>query len=394
MAPPTNFSSPAFVLHVPDGVRVAGETIQGRVELNVARAQDEGIENLCINLRGSIVTTIIESNCDGSDTKHERTIELINFGKSLWERGTAFPNPGSHVLVLPFQFKLPDNLPPSFHLSVLHHEAVISYTLEVVGSRPGLLRRDRIIRKIFPVLPAASPAQILAKSSLKQGWDGAWRTIFLEQKMRYGLWGDYSHAGAEVKIPNLASLPRATPFPLKLYIETRTKPMARTAAPLDKHNKPLFPAPPSQSAEVKLFFQREASIRAQRRDGTGKDSFETEGGLGDPATTSVKSTVEEAEWIPDPENEDHGVWKRSVRFETTVSLPFAPTFSTETIDCKYFLRFIIPFPGIGNDVKLNVPIHLDPAHAPSFAMINYADIPPEGPPPPLQDLPPAYCTGP
>lgn len=116
--------------------------------------------------------------------------------------------------------------------------------------------------------------------------------------------------------------------------------MSRTAAPVDKHNKPLFPAPPSQSADVKLFFQREASIRTQRRDGTGKDCFETEGGLGDPTTSSVKSTIEDAEWIPDPEREDRGVWKRSVQFDTTVTLPFAPTFSTETIDCK--VRIILP----------------------------------------------------
>jgi hypothetical protein len=92
MAPQNNVNSPAFELHLPNVVRVAGETIQGRVELNVARAQDDGIESLCINLRGSIVTyvpsssasslltnwyrTIIESNTDGSDTKHERTIEV------------------------------------------------------------------------------------------------------------------------------------------------------------------------------------------------------------------------------------------------------------------------------------------------------------------------------
>ncbi|KAJ7935250.1 hypothetical protein B0H13DRAFT_1950194 [Mycena leptocephala] len=397
MAPQTNVNSPAFELHLPNVVRVAGETIQGRVELNVARAQDDGIESLCINLRGSIVTTIIESNTDGSDTKHERTIELINSAKSLWERGTVFPNPGSHVLVLSFQFKLPDDLPPSFHLSVLHHEALISYTLEVVGSRPGLLRRDRLITKIIPVLPAASPAQWAAKTSLRKGWNDAWTTIFTEQKIRYGIWGDHSHARAEVKIPDLTSFPRATPIPLKLCIETRTKPMSRTAAPVDKNNKPIFPAPPTQSAEVKLFFQREANIFVERRNGTVKDSFQTHGGFGDPTSTSVKSTIEEPEWIPDPEREGRGVWKRSVRFETTVSLPFAPTFSTETVDCKYSLCFNVSFPGIGNDMKFYVPIHLDPAHVcPPTPSPDYADnIPPNWSPPlALLDLPPAYCTEP
>jgi hypothetical protein len=117
--------------------------------------------------------------------------------------------------------------------------------------------------------------------------------------------------------------------------------MSRTAAPVDKNNKPIFPAPPTQSAEVKLFFQREANIFVERRNGTVKDSFQTHGGFGDPTSTSVKSTIEEPEWIPDPEREGRGVWKRSVRFETTVSLPFAPTFSTETVDCK--VRILLPF---------------------------------------------------
>ncbi|KAJ7104571.1 hypothetical protein C8R43DRAFT_1166199 [Mycena crocata] len=382
MAPKHNSKQPTFTLDLPDTVRVAGETVSGLVELNVARAQDDGVESLRVNLRGSIITKIVESNSDGSDTKHERTIELIDSGKSLWERGTAFPNPGTHVLVLPFQFKLPDDLPPSFHLSVLHHEATISYTIEVVGGRPGLLRRDRQIRKVFTVLPAASPEQILAKAMLKQGWGGPWRTVSAEQKMRPGIWGDYSHARAQVKIPNLASFPRATTVPLVFFVETRTKTMSRADAPLDKHNKPLFPAPPSQSADVKLFFHREANIRTQRRNGMGNDCF-PHGGLGEPDSTSVKSTIEQAEWIPDAEATDRGVWKRSVQFETTVTLPFAPSFSTETIDCQYYLRFNVSFSGIKNDFKLRVPIQLDPAET-----YNYADVYPEGPPPPLLDLPP------
>ncbi|KAF7350989.1 Arrestin-N domain-containing protein [Mycena sanguinolenta] len=391
MAPQNNDTSPAFVLYFPDAVRVAGETIQGRVELNVALAQDEGIEDLHVNLRGSIVTTIIESNFDGSNTKHERAIELINSEKLLWERGTAFPDPGSHILVLPFKFKLPTDLPPSFHLCVLHHEAIISYTLEVVGSRPGLFRKDHLVRKIFPVLPAASPTQVLAKKSLKRGWNGVWKTISIERKIRQGIWGDHSHARIEVKIPDLESFPRATALPLTLCIETRTKSMARTNSPEDKPNKPMFPAPPTQTGDVELFFEREASIRAQRQNGTAIDSFRTYGAFGDPSN-SVQSAIE-AEWIPDPERQNYGVWKRTVRFETKVTLPFAPTFSTETIECKYFLNFAVAFPGMGNNVELHVPIQLDPAHAcPSFAM-NYADVPPEGPPPPLDELPPpAYST--
>ncbi|KAJ7188820.1 hypothetical protein C8R46DRAFT_877072 [Mycena filopes] len=383
MAPKTSTNSPAFVLHFSDSVRVAGETIHGRAELNVARAQDEGIENLSVNLTGSIVTTITESNSDGSDTTHERTVELINISESLWDRGTVFPDPGTHILVLPFQFQLPDNLPPSFNLSALHHEASISYALEAVGTRPGrLLRKDRHVRQVFMVLPAASPAQILAKTSLKPRWDGPWKTFLVEQKVRQGIWGDHAHVRTEVQLPDLASLPRATAFPLKIHIETRTKPMSRTATPFDKSNKPLFPAPPTQAADVKLAFQREANILTRRRNGTAKDCIQLRGAL---TSASVQSTVEAPEWVPDSEKSERGVWKRTVRFEAMVSLPFAPTFRTETIECKYSLHFMVSFAGIGNDVKLDVPIRLDPAHA--ATKLTYADFPPAGPPP-LLDLPP------
>lgn len=131
--------------------------------------------------------------------------------------------------------------------------------------------------------------------------------------------------------------------------------MSRTAAPVDKHHKPLFPAPPTQSAEVKLFFDREASIRAQRRKGTAVDSFQTHGGFGDPAN-SVEPTFEEEEWIPDPERKDYGVWKRSVRFETTVTLPFAPTFSTETIKCKVRIFLMPGFNGT-NEIAVFPQLH-------------------------------------
>ncbi|KAJ7503089.1 hypothetical protein B0H11DRAFT_1711894 [Mycena galericulata] len=398
MAPSSNANPSAFVLHFPGTVCVSGETVPGHVELNVARAQDDGIENLRVDMRGYILTKISELNTDGSHTTNERTIEVINSTKLLWERGMAFPEPGSHVLSLPFQFELPANIPPSFHLSVHDREATISYAIDVLGTRPGRLRKNRRIQQVFTVLPAASPAQLLVKKTLKQGWGGPWKTVFFEQKVRHGIWGDYGHARAEasktpasVRIPDLPSFPCATAVPIQFRVETRTKPMSYTDPPEDKHRK-LFPAPPTQSAEVKLIFHREAIIRTSRKNGRAKDGFRIHGGLGDPASASVKSEIQDPEWIPDHEKKGRGVWKRAVRFETTVSLPFAPTFTTETIDCKYSLRFTVSFPGIGNDLKINVPIHLDPAHAcrspPSWSPhISYADLPPDSPPP-LEDMPP------
>jgi hypothetical protein len=48
-----------FTLHFPDIVRVAGEIVQGHVELNLRKALDEKVENVRIKLRGSIVTYVL-----------------------------------------------------------------------------------------------------------------------------------------------------------------------------------------------------------------------------------------------------------------------------------------------------------------------------------------------
>nr|GAT56176.1 predicted protein [Mycena chlorophos] len=386
MAPQKDSLPSVFTLCCPDTVRVAGETIEGHVELDLHRAQQDGVEDVSITLKGSVITTIHETNTDGSDTKHQSTIPLIDTTTSLWQRGAAFPLPGSHILDLPFEFQLPSSLPPSFHFAVHHHKVSINYTMEILGSRPGLLRKDRRITKTFAVLPAASPTQIEAKLSLKQGWVGPWKTTVSEMKVRQGLCGGFGFARLEVEMPKLHSFPRATPVPLQIMVETRTKPMLRTKQPFDKHQKPLFPSPPDDIGRLKLNFCRETKMLAHRRSATRTDSHCIS------SATAKAVTSPPAEWIPDSEHPERGVWKRSVQFHSTICLPFAPTFATETVQCKYYLRLDLPFPG-RNNLSVYVPIRLDPVDpCPLPTDLNYALIPPESPPPMDADIPPTYLS--
>ncbi|KAJ6622100.1 hypothetical protein B0H10DRAFT_1762576, partial [Mycena sp. CBHHK59/15] len=124
---------------------------------------------------------------------------LVHSNQSLWKQGTTFPEVGSHVLMCPFQFQLPENLPPSFHCSAHLRAGAISYSLEVVGDRPGLFRLNCCIRRLISVVPAASQNQLLAKDSLRHGWTGPWKDITQDKKLRTGIWGDYSHAHATMK---------------------------------------------------------------------------------------------------------------------------------------------------------------------------------------------------
>ncbi|KAJ7287051.1 hypothetical protein C8J57DRAFT_1282667 [Mycena rebaudengoi] len=404
----TKSTSEPISLHFQDLVRVAGEIIQGRVDLNVALAQMDGIKHLRLKFRGSIHTTTTESeSSDRSDTIYRQTVSLFRVDKPLWDSGTALPASGSHVLAFPFEFQLPEDLPPSFHCSVvrLGHTAAISYSLEVVGDRTGLFHRNRRVRRLISVVPAASEQQLLAKESLRQGFRGTWKLAGVDKRMRKGIWADYSYAQVELLMPDLPSFPIATDIPFSFHVITHTKPMRRSERPMDKYGAPLFPAPPALSSDVKLTLLRKTNIRAQTHDGFGNEVFELRGSLGDATCVgAVRAVTDAAEWLPDPNHKDdksRGIWKRAVHFESAVALHFAPTFAAETVDWEYKLRFEVPFPGIGNNIKLEVPVRLDPGSAcppppigaAGSSRSTYADVLPAGPPPPMEDLPPSYWAG-
>ncbi|KAJ7503091.1 hypothetical protein B0H11DRAFT_2361119 [Mycena galericulata] len=394
----TSRSSPQpITLNFQNRVHVAGEKIAGHVDLNVALAQEDHIEHLRIKFRGAI-TTKITTSTGTTRVTHTETVPYAN--QSLWKQGITFPEPGSHVISCPFQFQLPENLPPSFHCSSNSHTGAISYSLEVVGDRLGLLRSNRRIRRRISVVPSASENQLLVKESLQQGWSGKWRDITQEEKLRQGIWGDYSHARTTLSIPDLPSYPIATPIPIRIQVSTETKLVNASDRPEDKHGEPLFPAPPTQSSQVTQVLRRVAEVIVRDRTRHVKETFDLQGirSLDDLERVAhdVQAIVDEPEWIS--KDEHKGIWRRRIHFNLTLAFPFAPSFSTETLDWLYELHFVVPFPGIGNDLKISLPIHLSassacpPPPGATGSDSTYADVPPAGPPPML-DLPPSYWSG-
>ncbi|KAJ7072926.1 hypothetical protein C8F01DRAFT_1243941 [Mycena amicta] len=400
----------AINLQFQDITRVAGETLQGLVRVNVQLAQDDNIEQVRVKFRGSIHTSITVSNGNNSSI-HSVPIksdgQLFHQKTPLWTQGSdAYPEPGSDgILSIPFQFTLAANLPPSFHCQDGDH-ATIGYSLEIVGDRPGRFRFNRRIRRAISVVPAATPAQLLTKELLLQSWSGPYKTYAHEEKLRRGIWGDYSHVRARVTIPDLPSFPMSTQFPFSVYIETDTKPMKREDCPdgpVDKNQKPLFPAPPTLSSEVKFNLYRwsQLRVRSASRVEQVHNTYKVLKSVGDATcVAAVVHTESPPEWIPAPGSKDKGFWRRSIKFESSASMNYAPTFQGETLEWKYQLRFIVPFSGIGNDLKIFIPIQLDPSTpcpplpaSSSAGALSYADVLPPGPPPLLDDLPPAYWAG-
>ncbi|KAJ7820625.1 hypothetical protein B0H13DRAFT_2377749 [Mycena leptocephala] len=349
-------------LRFEDRVRVAGEIVAGHVDLNIVLANELHIQRLWIKLRGAIKTQIT-----GSGEKPEvDSVPLIREKQTLWTPGSAFPKTGSQVLSCPFQFQLPENLHPSFHCSsesTSLHAGAISYSLEVIAERHGRLHANHQIRRLISVVPAATPEQLLTRESLRKGWTGQWRDIIQEKKIRQGIWGDYSHARAILSIPHLPSYPIGTPIPFRLQILTETKLVHRSDRP-DKNGKPLFPAPPTQPSQLKQVLRRVTEIIVRDKTRRQTDTFDLPltRGLDDveiqkaKLLCEVQPIVDEPQWIP--LDKDRGIWKRSVTFTPTLLFPFSPSLSTQTLDWQYELRFVVPFPGTGNDLKIWTPIEL------------------------------------
>jgi hypothetical protein len=245
---------------------------------------------------------------------------------------------------------LPENLPPSFHCDAHSRGGAISYSLEVVGDRPGIFRTNRRIRRVFSVVPAASQNQLLYKESLRQGWIGAWKDIKQAEQLRQGIWGEYSRAHVTVcplfptlrtefnylfqlSIPDLPSFPIATPIPYSFHVVTETKTLDRTDRPEDKNGKPLFPAPPTQSTNLKQVLRRRTTVRVRNRYRHIDDSFDLQGirSFANAQPAKVEAVVDEPEWVP-RDDKNRGFWRRTVHFNSTLAFPYAPTFSTEALD--------------------------------------------------------------
>ncbi|KAJ6521326.1 hypothetical protein B0H19DRAFT_1353128 [Mycena capillaripes] len=333
-----------FTLHFPDIVRVAGEFLQGHVELNVPKAMEDKVENVRIKLRGSIVTYVLLC-CVHPMSKYE----VLRIDQQIWDNFNT--QTGVQILVCPFQIQLPPNLPPSFYYSHHARTVAISYSIEVVGARHGMFHANRRVRKIFSVVPAATAWELNASATLRQGWNGPWKPIANNRQLRKGIFGDYSEAKMELVLPDLPSLPMFTGIPFSFHVITKTKPVHQ-----DDLEDKLFPAPPTSPADIDLSIHLLGNMRAHGLD----EEFELKGSLGDKAAVAnIRTTTDAPEWTPSPDHKDKGSWQRAVHFEGLMTFPFAPTFSTETAEWHYMLKFDIDFPGIGNHLKLEFPVHLN-----------------------------------
>ncbi|KAI0364559.1 hypothetical protein BV20DRAFT_1125540 [Pilatotrama ljubarskyi] len=349
---------PAISLHLPRTLFVAGCVVEGEVELDVRQLHEDDIHEVHVKLRGHAKT---ELTCDKITDRE--TIRLVRDDASLWARGTAYPPPGSDTLRVPFRFQLPPHLPPSFQYRGATASASVMYSITAVGVRPGTLSFNRRIRQPLAIVQKDDGPGIIARKQLATlaatGEEPSWRTELKEEKIRRGLWGDYATVEVRCSIPTVSPLPSFVPIPFVIKIKTTTTPLTRAKAGAYSPDKPIFPPAPSSCGAVDFRLRRKLFLRAgSLKEKASGDVRAFTNGLG----VSVEADVAEKEWLSlegeskkEKTPEAKGVWIQRATFRGTFVLDCPPTFATDNIKCEYHLSLKVPFPGLGNDVKLTMP---------------------------------------
>ncbi|RPD67562.1 hypothetical protein L226DRAFT_529889 [Lentinus tigrinus ALCF2SS1-7] len=390
--------SPALTLSVPPTIFCTGGDVYGEVLLDFRQVQQENIQQVHVKLRGFMQTMINRQ----SSTQRE-TIPLIHSSLDLWTQGSAYPPPGTDILHLPFRFRLPDTLPPSFHYHTRVTSAYVLYELAAVGVRPGMFQFNRRLRMPLAVVPKDTMGGRLRDSMSSLGWRKGEKV----EKIRKGLWGDYSTVQVELLLTDMPVLPLFTDIPFIINVTTTTAPLTRSKADAHPESKPIFPAPPAIHTAIDFRLMRIMRLRA--------NCYTTEliedvayflGAKTAPSKLAVDTDLPPKEWVAvqpgggereKGSGEEEGVWVQRARFQTHVRLGVPPTFSSLTIECLYSLDLKVPFPGIGNDVRMDVPVTIvSGIDAPLSTGISQVAAPGErgvgyaAQPPLMLDLPPAY----
>lgn len=109
------------------------------------------------------------------------------------------------MLVVPFQFILPPELLPSIDWSHGADErGSVGYFVEIVGTREGMLHRNRRKRVAFPVLPPDLQGAMINKN-LRNRVPYPTRTTDVHKEIRRGIWGGYANVTLQVSTLSSAS---------------------------------------------------------------------------------------------------------------------------------------------------------------------------------------------
>ncbi|KAH9836123.1 uncharacterized protein C8Q71DRAFT_67156 [Rhodofomes roseus] len=315
---------------------VTGDVSEGTVRLDLPALGEERVGEVHAHLKGFLTTTLNRHGPTLTDT-----ISLLQQSILLWKRG--MPSPSSGILTVPFRFKLPDNLPPSFDFSDEGISVRISYSVEAAPDRSGI-RSERVESTVTVVQNDPESSQISLR--LAQGWNEPWTTKTISKRFRrvHGLVGD---ATLNLTYPSSPALPTNSNIPFKLHVVTVSSLMSR-----DDDGR-IWPSPPTQPREILA----ELRQRVYSRIGSESHVF----------TTPVKSlwgAVEvgpfDKEWIPTEGSDTTGKWKQEMPLRSSFMPSNTPTFAyssagTSEVRVEYSIHLNVHF-GSHYSLDLDVPV--------------------------------------
>ncbi|KAH9937914.1 uncharacterized protein BXZ73DRAFT_100129 [Epithele typhae] len=359
-------STSALTIYLPPAVYSAGSTVAGEVSINVRQVYDEDIELVEIRLHGTAYASI-----QVGENVVVAKVPLIREDITAWARGAGPHGPDSDTLAVPFSFTLPPDLPPSFHHVGVGYSDVgtVRYSIAAVGVRKGRLRTNKRHRVPLAVVPEdAVGARIKAAPGAHQR-----KTYRREERIRKGLWGDYSRVEVELSLPDIPVLPLSAVIPYTISVTTETPPLTRAKAAGLSSDKGVFPPIPTTPDAVEFKLRRRVKIMALKINSKshkdiclfpGEKAAEKErkdGTLRPPTAAKVSPGEFVPERAPGDEkrtagDKDAGTWVQRATFDSTLRLDCPPSFALSNIECSYELVVTVSFPGIGNNLTLEVPV--------------------------------------
>ncbi|KAI0650970.1 hypothetical protein C8Q79DRAFT_945987 [Trametes meyenii] len=374
----------AISLRLHHNIYVSGCPIDGEIVVNYRLLQEDGVQEIYVKLRGSAKTRLKR----GKSTYRE-SMTLLREDVLLWTRGTVYPPPDSDLLRIPFHLPLPPYLPPSFEHNTYRGKASVCYSFTVVGVRPGALQFNRRIHRAIAIVPCDgnalyTQAKIGALASgLEQSWKVGWR----KEKIRRGLWGRRSTVEVHLSVPDTPSLPILVAIPYVIHVKSITAPVSRAEADSQAADQVIFPPVPCAFSQFTFRLYRHILFRTLAHTEARTDEVVV---FRQKADVPLVVDVAPPKWVPvlgtgREASDGKGRWVQESTFRSTIQLDCPPSFAIDIMRCEYFLSLNVPFPGIGNDVEVRIPVVISSGSVTPIVRQESATTQL-----PFLDLPPAY----
>ncbi|KAI9059986.1 hypothetical protein FKP32DRAFT_1595734 [Trametes sanguinea] len=361
--PAADPSSSGIFIHLTNVIHVSGCPIDGKARLYLWRLREDDIEEIRLEFRGRATTRVTRNGI----VQTEAT-SLVHTDIPLWVHDVQDDDPDLGYIEAwrPFNIQLPPHLPPTLCHSAPAASLEVRYTLTVVGIRPAIPHNERRIHIPIVVVPRDSSASVNVKTRLPGTGVLAdptpWKTERAEKRIRRGLWGQYATAQVQITLPDVSALPLYTRIPFFTDILTTSPPLTRAKADTFSSGKPVFPSVPTAFTALDFRLRRRLRVRAD----TLIENVSSDIAVFTRATAVISAVQGETPpgwWQPLHGVEtkgpgEMGRWVQRSRFRSTFQLACAPSFTTDTIECQYFLELTVPFSGAGNDVQMSLPVRV------------------------------------